>query len=57
MTDNPPIRIYVNKTENKTTFKISTGCYLELLTFETIKLSRSSKIKTNKDKNGKHEPL
>ena len=57
MTDNPPIRIYVNKTENKTTFKISTGCYLELLTFETIKLFRSSKIKINKDKNGKHEPL
>ena len=37
-TDNPSIRIYLNNTENTITFKIKTGFYLELLTFETMKL-------------------
>ena len=36
--DNPPIRIYVNKMENRITFKIKSGYYLELLTPETMKL-------------------
>ena len=36
--DNPSIRIYVNKTKNRTTFKIKSGYYLELLTPETMKL-------------------
>ena len=36
--DNPSIRIYVNTIENKITFKIKNGYYLELLTPETIKL-------------------
>ena len=31
MTDNPPIRIHVNKLENSVTFKIKTGYYLDLL--------------------------
>ena len=35
-TDNPSIRIYVNKIENGITFKIKTGYYLELLTSERI---------------------
>ena len=48
--DNPLIRIYVNK-ENRTTFKIKTGYYLEFLTPETIKLLESTKSKINKDKN------
>ena len=45
--DNPPFRIYVNRTENKITFKIKSGYYLELLTPETMKLlgSAESKIK------------
>ena len=30
--------IYINKTENRITFKIQIGYYLELLTPETIKL-------------------
>ena len=30
--DNPPIRIYVNKVENRITFKITSGYYVELLT-------------------------
>ena len=36
--DNPSIRIYVNKTENRVAFKIKTGYYLKLLTPETMKL-------------------
>ena len=31
-TDDPSIRIYVNKIENRVTFKINTRYYLELLT-------------------------
>ena len=36
--DNPSIRIYVNKIENRITFKIKNGYYLDLLTPETMKL-------------------
>ena len=36
--DNPSIRIYGNKTENRITCKIKTGYNLELLTPETMKL-------------------
>ena len=35
--DNPTLRIYVSKIENRITFKIKTGCYLELLTPEPMK--------------------
>ena len=35
--DNPSIRIYVNKIENRITFKIKSGYYLELLKPETMK--------------------
>ena len=31
VTDNPPVRIYVNKIENRITFKIKTGYYLQFL--------------------------
>ena len=40
--DNPSIMIYINKKQNRITFKIKTGCYLELLTPETIKLLGST---------------
>ena len=43
MTDNPPITTYVNKSENKITFKIKTGYYLELWSSETMKLLGSTK--------------
>ena len=43
--DNPSIMIYVNKIENRITFKIKTGYYLELLTPETMKLLGSTKSK------------
>ena len=36
--DNSSIRIYVNKIENRITFKIKNRYYLELLTPETMKL-------------------
>ena len=49
------IRIYINKTENKT-FKIKSGYYLELLTPETMKLLGSTASKINKDKNGENVP-
>ena len=49
---NPPKGIYANKTENRTTFKIKNGFYLELLMPETTwKLLGSTKNKITKDKN------
>ena len=56
VTDNPSIRIYINKIENRITFKIKTRYYLELLTPETMKLLGSTKSKIKKDKNGKNVP-
>ena len=53
---NPPIRIYANKIENRITFKIKTGYYLELLTPETMKLLGITKIKITKDENGENVP-
>ena len=50
--DNPSVRIYVNKIENRITFKIKNRYYLELLTPETMKLLASTKSKITKDKNG-----
>ena len=40
--DDPPIEIFVSKNENRITFKIKNGYYLELLTSETIKLLGST---------------
>ena len=54
--DNPSIRIYVNKIENRITFKIKNGYYLELLTPETMKLLGSTESKITKDKNGENGP-
>ena len=45
------IRIYVKKIENRITFKLKTGYYLEISTRETMKLLRSTKIKITKDEN------
>ena len=56
-TDRSPIRIFVNKTENRITFKIKKGYYLELLTPETMKLLiASTESKITKDKNGENVP-
>ena len=54
--DNPSIRIYVNKIENRITFKIKSGYYLELLTPGTMKLLGSTESKITKDKNGENVP-
>ena len=54
--DNPSIRIYVNKIENRITFKIKSGYYLELLTPETMKLLGSAESKITKNKNGENVP-
>ena len=48
--DNLSIRIYVNKTENKYTFKIKTGRFFGLLTPQTIKLLESIGNKITKYK-------
>ena len=49
VTDNPLIRIDVNEIENSIIFRIMTGCYLEILTLETMKLLGSTKSKITKD--------
>ena len=54
--DNPSIRIYINRIENRITFKIKNGYYLELLTSETMKLLGSTENKITKDKNGQNVP-
>ena len=55
-TDSPSIRIYVNKIENKITFKIKRGYYLELLTSETMRSLGSTNIKITKDENVENVP-
>ena len=54
--DKPSVQIYVNKIENRVTFKIKNGYSLELLTPETMKLLGSTKNKITKDKNGENLP-
>ena len=51
-TVNPSIKIYINKIENRITFKIKTGYYFEFLTPETMKLLGSAKSKIPKNENG-----
>ena len=55
-TDKPSVQTYVNKIENRVTFKIKNGYSLELLTPETMKLLGSTKNKITKDKNGENVP-
>ena len=42
--------------ENRITFKIKTGLYIELTTRDTMKLLGSTKCELTKDKNGKNVP-
>ena len=42
-TDDPSIRIYVNKKEKRITVKIKPRCYLEFLTVEKMKLLENTK--------------
>ena len=52
----PSVHIYVNKTENRVTFKIKDGYSIELLTPVTTKLLGSTENKVTKDKNGENIP-
>ena len=54
--DEPSVQIYVNKIENRITFKIKKGYSLELLTPETMKLLGSTENKITKDKNRENVP-
>ena len=47
--DNPSIRMYINRTENRIIFKIKNGYYLERLTPETMKLLESTKSTITKN--------
>ena len=44
-TDNSSIKIYVNKIENRVTFKIKNGYSLKIVTRETMKLLETLKMK------------
>ena len=48
------MQIYVNKIENRVTFKIKDGYSLELLTPETMKLLGSTENKITKDKHSEN---
>ena len=51
--DNPSMRIYVNKIENRIIFNIKIGYYLHLLIPETMKLRGITENIITKDQNGK----
>ena len=48
------MKIYINKIENRVTFKIKIGYYLELWTPETMKLLGRTKSKIKKDENSEN---
>ena len=54
--DDPPIEIFVSRNENRITFKIKNGYYLELLTPETMKLLGGTESKITGEKNGENVP-
>ena len=49
--ENAPMLIYANTINNRIVFKIKTGCKLELLSNETMKLLGNTKDTTDADKN------
>ena len=56
MINNLPRGIYANKIDYRITFKTKRGCYLELLTTETMKLLGSFKSKITRNKNEEDVP-
>ena len=54
--NNPSVKIYINKTENRITFRIKNGYSLELLTPETRKLLGITENKITKQKNCENVP-
>ena len=55
-TDNPSVKIYVNKIKNGITFRIKNGFSLENLTPGAMKLRGSTKNKITKDINAENVP-
>ena len=51
-TDNPPVRVYVNKIKDRIFLKIKTGYKLELLTKETMQFLGSSNKIIHKNRDG-----
>ena len=56
VTDKSPVQIYVNKIQNRITFKIKTGYYLEYLTPKTMKLLGSNERQITKHEIGENAP-
>ena len=56
ITDTAPILIYANNITNRIVFKIKTGCKLELLSKEKMKLLGSTKNTIDADKNSENVP-
>ena len=56
LAENPPIQIYPNKIKNRISFKVKTGCKLELLSPEILKLLGSTKKDVDQDKDGENVP-
>ena len=54
--DKPPVKIYFDRIQNRVTFKIKYGYYLELLMPETLKLPVSIKRRISRNKNGENVP-
>ena len=54
--DNPSIRMYIDKTENRITLKVKTEYHLELLTPETTKSLGKTENNITKDNNGEDLP-
>ena len=54
--ENAPILIYANTINYRIVFKIKTGYKLELLSKETMKLLRSTKVIIDTDKNSENVP-
>ena len=53
---NPSTKIYIDKIENRITFKIKTGYYFDFLTPETMKLLGSTKSKITEKEHGENVP-
>ena len=51
-----PVRIHVNKIENRIKFKIKAGYYLMLIAAITMKLLESTENKIIEDENGENVP-
>ena len=56
MTDNFPIRVYVNKLEHMITFKVRTGIILKIWSPETMKVHKRTNNEMPKEKNNENVP-